>query len=84
MDKRIFDIVRYAKYNVPFYSNLYHDIFFEEKEMLFEKLPLVSKNNILNSEYSNISFETGKIDSKNSYIRVDGKMFKSNLERFRL
>lgn len=73
MDKRIFDIVRYAKYNVPFYSNLYHDIFFEEKEMLFEKLPLVSKNNILNSEYSNISFETGKIDSKRLiYIPTSG------------
>ena len=67
------DIVRYAKNRVPFYSKLYHNISSEDKETLFEKLPLVKKNNIINSEYSNISFDANEIDSKRLfYIPTSG------------
>lgn len=62
MNKRLFTIYKHAKENVPFYSNLYKDTYFNEKDFFINDLPLVSKNLLLDSEYSNISNIINNLD----------------------
>lgn len=57
MDNKILNIIKYAKENVPFYSDFYKTIDLNDSNLTLEDIPLLSKNQLINSDYSYVSNE---------------------------
>lgn len=73
MDNKLLDVITRAKQNVPFYSELYKEISLENGHAKFEDIPLITKSQLLESDYSNISKVISSIDPKRLiYIPTSG------------